>query len=218
MRILNIATLSASTWDMEGSWGSECLLTQDDLLGLGIFHIPPFDLSPLCQPGTESEFNQTPCASNLDQLYKDTSSSSSPSSTCPTPKNDPSPSHPDIKLRSASRKRKNLVRRNTMPEKEARARECHNNVEKKYRNRLTSNFEALLAVLPEAQLLAQCDQSGRQMRGRQFTRGQVLDAAIDRILTLEKEAETLTATRDRLLRDVAGMNLKTHLLGRLIVD
>lgn len=84
-----------------------------------------------------------------------------------------------------------------------RARECHNLVEKQYRNRLKAQFEALLAVLPVSQPL-DCTRpiTGNAQRGQYFSRGQVLDAARERILTLEEEIEQGTAVRDWLLSDL----------------
>ncbi|KAI8722894.1 BHLH domain-containing protein [Fusarium sp. LHS14.1] len=117
------------------------------------------------------------------------------------------PSHADIKLRSASCKPKRSTRMASAgPKKEVRARECHNLVEKQYRTRLKAQFEALLAVLPIAQPLDHGDRLTRGGPGQYLSRGQVLDAARERILELEEELEEVASVRDDLLRDLTGLH------------
>ena len=105
------------------------------------------------------------------------------------------------RLRSASRKSKNAGNKANRTSSEAHARECHNVVEKHYRNRLNANFAKLLAVLPPAQIEkhgAKFDPNGC----RCLSKGQVLDAARDHIVELEKEIESETVIRDALLRNL----------------
>ncbi|CAG7561942.1 unnamed protein product [Fusarium equiseti] len=54
---------------------------------------------------------------------------------------------PEVKLRSASRKPKRTRQKISVAANVQRARNCHNNIEKKYRARLKQGFERLLAVL-----------------------------------------------------------------------
>ncbi|KAK2668054.1 hypothetical protein RAB80_015434 [Fusarium oxysporum f. sp. vasinfectum] len=97
----------------------------------------------------------------------------------------------DFKLRSAPRKSKR-------PRKEQvhslQARKCHNEVEKQYRTRLKLRFENLLAVLQASRT------NDNDLRGVSATdvgyilsRGEVLDAAIHRILALKKENDKLSS-------------------------
>lgn len=110
----------------------------------------------------------------------------------------------DVKLWSASRKPKKSPRRERSSQKDGmRARECHNLVEKQYRCRLKAQFEALLAVLPVPHPLGHAGQIPSASRDQYFSRGQVLDAARERILQLEEAVEQAAAVRDRLLGGLA---------------
>ncbi|KAH7146635.1 hypothetical protein B0J13DRAFT_413775, partial [Dactylonectria estremocensis] len=100
---------------------------------------------------------------------------------------------PNVKLRSASRKPETPTRRKSaVPGKVLHARECHNNVEKQYRTRLKLHFENLLGMIQASRAKdAGPDEDGEANPDHCFSRGGVLDAARQRILTLEKENKQL---------------------------
>ncbi|KAI6756153.1 hypothetical protein HG530_011889 [Fusarium avenaceum] len=111
---------------------------------------------------------------------------------------DSKPSAP-AKMRSASRKPKNRRERPSLPANTRQARESHNNVEKQYRSRLKFRFERLLSVVQASMPKNESkSENGTVKDDYCFSRGEVLDAARDRILTLEEENKTL-ATRIELL-------------------
>ncbi|CAG1959686.1 unnamed protein product, partial [Fusarium graminearum] len=103
------------------------------------------------------------------------------------------PSTPtERKLRSASCKPKRSQVKRIFPLNTQRARQCHNNIEKQYRTRLKLRFEELLMVLQASRP----EDEGSQEEGSLGTnfcisRGEVLDAARQRILTLEEENKRL---------------------------
>ncbi|KAF4341571.1 hypothetical protein FBEOM_4473 [Fusarium beomiforme] len=97
---------------------------------------------------------------------------------------------PDIKLRAASQKPKNR-RQPLISKNPAHVRECHNLVEKQYRNRLKVQFEMLLAVLPASQTLTLANRESISSSGQILSKGQVLDLARERILELEEEIASL---------------------------
>ncbi|KAH7179000.1 uncharacterized protein B0J16DRAFT_346178 [Fusarium flagelliforme] len=101
---------------------------------------------------------------------------------------------PEVKLRSASRKPKRTRQRTSVAAGVQRARNCHNNIEKKYRARLKQGFERLLAVLytsmPSMGLMG--NESKSLDAGYCYSRGEVLDAAMQRILALEEDNRRLT--------------------------
>ncbi|OIW28749.1 hypothetical protein CONLIGDRAFT_632970 [Coniochaeta ligniaria NRRL 30616] len=94
---------------------------------------------------------------------------------------------------------------------ELQARQCHNLVEKQYRNRLNRQFENLLAVLPVDGECTSASASGRKTktsvtdRGgaaagveggeRRLSKAEVLDMARQRIVTLEREYDSLQSER-----------------------
>ncbi|KAL5610931.1 hypothetical protein FOBRF1_007048 [Fusarium oxysporum] len=114
---------------------------------------------------------------------------------------------PEVRLRSASRKPKILTRRKPPgSEKTLHALKCHNSVEKQYRTRLKLHFENLLAVIQASRAKdAGPDEDGSAIPDHCFSRGEVLDAARQRILTLEKENKQLAMRNDELLKDMAVM-------------
>ncbi|KAI7771223.1 hypothetical protein LZL87_014303 [Fusarium oxysporum] len=99
-----------------------------------------------------------------------------------------------VKLRSASRKPKRSRRKPAIDLNTQQARECHNNIEKQYRTRLKLRFEKLLTVL---QASRREDESPREVKSLKmnycFSRGDVLDAARQRISALEKENKRLSS-------------------------
>uniref|UniRef100_A0A0D2YIH0 BHLH domain-containing protein n=1 Tax=Fusarium oxysporum (strain Fo5176) TaxID=660025 RepID=A0A0D2YIH0_FUSOF len=98
-----------------------------------------------------------------------------------------------VKMRSASRRPKKVVKKPALPAHVVQARECHNNVEKQYRTRLKQKFERLLAVLQASKAK---DESGHEedpeAPGCGYSRGEVLDFARQRILALEEENRHLS--------------------------
>ncbi|KAF4446851.1 Allergen Fus c 3 [Fusarium austroafricanum] len=112
---------------------------------------------------------------------------------------DVSKTSPPAKMRSASRKPKNFRGRSSIPADIRQARESHNNVEKQYRTRLKYRFERLLSALQAS--MPKNESKGEDGSVRDpycFSRGEVLDVARQRILTLEEENKRL-ATRVEML-------------------
>ncbi|KAH7193946.1 uncharacterized protein B0J16DRAFT_412486 [Fusarium flagelliforme] len=107
---------------------------------------------------------------------------------------------PPPKMRSASRKPKNLRARPPIPSESRQARDSHNKVEKQYRTRLKYHFERLLLVLQESMPKSQYrGKDGSVKDPYCFSRGEVLDVARQRILALQEENKRL-ATQVELLR------------------
>lgn len=100
----------------------------------------------------------------------------------------------EIKLRSASRKPKKLREKLAVAPKIQQARNCHNNVEKQYRTRLKERFEKLLLALKETVP----PQDGMSDTDYCWSRGEVLDAATQRILSLREEKKSLTCRVEEL--------------------
>jgi hypothetical protein len=125
------------------------------------------------------------------------------------------------KLRSATRKQRRTplaetttARRNStsseaytdkpapLAAEELRSRQCHNLVEKQYRIRLNAQFERLLGVLPPG---SQDQRPEPRPDGgddgavvdKRLSKGDVLDAAIQRIKELEARNSTLVEERER---------------------
>jgi hypothetical protein len=110
---------------------------------------------------------------------------------------------PEVKLRSASRKPKRTrQQRISVAADVQRARNCHNNIEKKYRARLKQGFESLLAVLYTS-MPPMGNESKSLGAGYCYSRGEVLDAAVQRILALEEDNRRLTC---RLLELSEALN------------
>ncbi|RYC79511.1 hypothetical protein BFJ63_vAg17603 [Fusarium oxysporum f. sp. narcissi] len=100
----------------------------------------------------------------------------------------------EVKMRSASRKPKRLRRKSTVPLNIQHARECHNNVEKQYRTRLKIRFEKLLMVLQASKLKNEGKGEDDSVDpDYSYSRGEVLDAARQRILALEEVNKCLTS-------------------------
>lgn len=115
------------------------------------------------------------------------------------------PSAP-AKMRSASRKSKNFRGKPAVPANIRQARESHNNVEKKYRSRLKFRFEGLLSALQASMPKNESKgEDGPVEDDHCFSRGEVLDAARDRILTLEEENKRLE-TRFKFLSQKRVIN------------
>lgn len=114
----------------------------------------------------------------------------------------------DTRLRTASRKPKRQSHRNialkspSIPEIVKQSRKSHNLVEKQYRSRLKNHFESLLAVLLQSRFE---DIDDSNSSNHLFSRAEVLDAARQRILSLEREYEVLAENRNQLLSDIALM-------------
>ncbi|EXL65436.1 hypothetical protein FOPG_18340 [Fusarium oxysporum f. sp. conglutinans race 2 54008] len=99
----------------------------------------------------------------------------------------------EVKMRSASRRPKRLRRKPSIPPNIQQARECHNNVEKQYRTRLKLRFESLLMAI-QASRPKNDNVGGDDSVDADYcySRGEVLDAARQRILTLEEENKRLS--------------------------
>ncbi|KAG7414774.1 hypothetical protein DER46DRAFT_685222 [Fusarium sp. MPI-SDFR-AT-0072] len=101
---------------------------------------------------------------------------------------------PEVKMRSGFHKPKKVHKKPRLPPHVLEARECHNNVEKKYRTRLKLRFERLLAVLEASKLRDKpVGEDDSEAPGFGYSRGEVLDAARQRILTLEDENRYLAS-------------------------
>ncbi|KAJ2897053.1 hypothetical protein MKZ38_005003 [Zalerion maritima] len=104
-------------------------------------------------------------------------------------------------LRTASRKAKRTsAHKPAASEEELRARASHNLVEKQYRNRLNTQFERLLAVLPAP---GSDDDGGTD--DRRLSKAEVLDIARKRIRSLEKERDNLKMQKNELTVSVGRM-------------
>ncbi|SPJ83617.1 uncharacterized protein FTOL_10133 [Fusarium torulosum] len=121
-----------------------------------------------------------------------------------------------VNLRTASYKpkkptkwlTKNLAyKKLTSLERLTQPRQSHNLVEKRYRSKLKSHFESLLAVLP---VPPSKDDHDQKSCNRCFTRAEVLVAARDRIISLEEGLEVMAKERDQLQADVALIDEFTH--------
>ncbi|KAJ0130367.1 Alkaline ceramidase YPC1 [Fusarium oxysporum f. sp. albedinis] len=111
----------------------------------------------------------------------------------------------EIKMRSASRKPKRLQRISTVPLNIQHARECHNNVEKKYRTRLKIRFEKLLMVLHASKPKNEGkDEDDLVDPDYSYSRGEVLDAARQRILTLEENKRLTSQIKELKKSFMAG--------------
>jgi hypothetical protein len=118
-------------------------------------------------------------------------------------------------LRSASRTSKN-TRKVTGISEQQKSRSSHNLVEKQYRNRLTTQFEDLLAVLPESGLPAgtsaeasegddpASDDRLKMSEKKRVSKGEVLEMARQRILFLEEENKKIERKNEELRRTEAG--------------
>ncbi|KAL1898149.1 hypothetical protein Sste5346_003551 [Sporothrix stenoceras] len=95
----------------------------------------------------------------------------------------------------------------SLTSEERRARQNHNIVEKQYRNRLNSQFERLLSILPANQM--EGAEMGRTVEfdERRMSKAEVLDLARRRIHALENEIQQLYTDRDNLRNNVATLNL-----------
>lgn len=102
--------------------------------------------------------------------------------------------------------------------KQRRARNSHNKVERKYRDRLNTQYVHLLAVLPislqrgggegvtaDTSKPSKKPGSGGNKGDRGICKGEILDMATSRIKALEQEAEFLQQERDSLLTSVDGL-------------
>ncbi len=108
------------------------------------------------------------------------------------------------RLRSASRASKNANHNPPATAEERRSRECHNQVEKQYRNRLNTQFEHLLDALPENMRKGEGVNDrdhgfeGLGSAERKVSRAEVLDMARRHIKLLERECALLEGERDEL--------------------
>ncbi|UPK91463.1 hypothetical protein LCI18_002398 [Fusarium solani-melongenae] len=200
------ATPSLTDWETDHSSGSKNL-PQDTFLPLERPQTLNDNGVLTHHPKADTSLDSIACAARLENSRSSTSTSVPEDDEAFTSSSQHEKRHSgrsDVKLRSASRKPKRSTHHKRPSHKSGiRARECHNLVEKLYRNRLKAQFEALLAVLPVSQPL-DCTRpiTGNAQQGQYFSRGQVLDAARERILELEKEIEQGTAVRDGLQSDL----------------
>src|SRR3569833_3116039 len=90
-----------------------------------------------------------------------------------------------------------------------RARHNHNLIEKQYRNRLNSQFEQLLAALPEEGCVLGEEKTAAAARlgpdDRRISKANVLDKARRHIVALEAETKKLRAERKNLIENVQLM-------------
>lgn len=115
------------------------------------------------------------------------------------------------RLRSASRASKNANHNPPATAEEKRSRECHNQVEKQYRNRLNAQFENLLDALPENMRKGEGGGDGDHgyegfgSSERKVSRAEVLDMARRHIKLLERECALLEGERDELRDNVVRL-------------
>ncbi|SPJ91934.1 uncharacterized protein FTOL_13588 [Fusarium torulosum] len=205
------AIIEGNMWGTDGSWNSQHFF-DDAMTQFGISGFLQVNLPTTYQTSTEMASNYFEYAPSEESRSRDSSEPTFPagddenSSGLLVPSRSNSSQDSELQLRSASRKSKNRKRRRpVLSNSQKHARECHNLVEKQYRTRLKAQFENLLAVLPTPQDPNYAGKDATGNPGRYLSRGQVLDAAKERIIKLEKEVELSTLRRDRLLEDMAQM-------------
>ncbi|EXL39697.1 hypothetical protein FOCG_17704 [Fusarium oxysporum f. sp. radicis-lycopersici 26381] len=99
----------------------------------------------------------------------------------------------EVKMRSAPRRPKRFRRKPPLPRNIQQARECHNNVEKQYRTRLNLRFERLLMAIQASRYMNNnVGGDGTVDADYYYSKGEVLDAARQRILALEEENKQLS--------------------------
>ncbi|KAH6874212.1 hypothetical protein B0T10DRAFT_588124 [Thelonectria olida] len=128
-------------------------------------------------------------------------------------------------LRTASRKPENASRRHrsTLQKKDSkvtfaqkRARDCHNETEKRYRDRLNSQYTALLNMIPlGSQTIIHQNSSPNtnesQLRvSRSVSRGEILDAARNYIQTLEQTQEVLRQEKEQLTKAIETVKARVQ--------
>ncbi|KAM5364944.1 hypothetical protein ACJA88_012786 [Fusarium oxysporum] len=127
----------------------------------------------------------------------------------------PKASSPAVKMRSASRKPKTLRGKPSIPANIQLARESLNNVERDYRTRLKVRFEKLLRAVQESMFKNETtDEDGSVRDDYRFSRGEVLDAARQRILALEEEKRRLT-TRVEILNHNLMVNRRRQTMAKM---
>ncbi|QPC64264.1 hypothetical protein HYE67_006495 [Fusarium culmorum] len=99
----------------------------------------------------------------------------------------------EVKLRSASHKSKNSRTNSAVAPDVAKARNCHNKVEKQYRARLNTRFARLLTVLQASMPAQNADGNAISSfdANYAYSRGEVLDLATERFLTMQEENRRL---------------------------
>lgn len=139
------------------------------------------------------------------------------STSTTTTASSPTSAKPSVGLRTAPRKPKPEASKTSpsaaspaTPEEdltaeEQRARQSHNLVEKKYRNRLNAQFEQLLAVLPADEQRDSKRGGSQDGEEKRMSKGDVLDLARRRIRALEDEKARLQAERQALLEQSNAM-------------
>jgi len=91
----------------------------------------------------------------------------------------------------------------------SKTRSNHNQIEKQYRNRLNSQFETLLSILPREGVIGGGEGEGEGHQGveaRKVSKAEVLDMATKHIKKLEKEQEELEGENEFLEEKVAELN------------
>jgi hypothetical protein len=111
----------------------------------------------------------------------------------------------EVKLRSASHKPKRLRWKTAVTPSVQQARSCHNNVEKQYRARLKRRFERLLTALQTSVSSHNGVEieTGPLDANYLYSRGEVLDVATQRILTLQEENKRLKCRIQELSQALA---------------
>jgi hypothetical protein len=116
------------------------------------------------------------------------------------------PSPPPSNLLRTSRRKKSLPKTPISPnDVEGKARFCHNQVEKQYRERLNKHFERLVAVLPRPE--NDDGEGGNEVggsggsddgRNRRMSKAEALELARRTIRVLEKERASLERQKEEL--------------------
>ncbi|CAK7216009.1 hypothetical protein SBRCBS47491_002685 [Sporothrix bragantina] len=90
---------------------------------------------------------------------------------------------------------------------ERRARQNHNIVEKQYRNRLNSQFDRLLQILPANQPDGPDGARPMEIDEKRMSKAEVLELARKRIYQLEKEIQDLYTESESLRNNVQTLNM-----------
>lgn len=117
------------------------------------------------------------------------------------------PPNTDAFIGQGSPPKGNNSQTETLTLEERRVRQNHNIVEKQYRNRLNSQFERLLSILPANRLDGSDVAQSVDFDDRRMSKAEVLKLARRRIYSLNDEIQKLNKESDNLRSSVQTLNL-----------
>jgi hypothetical protein len=188
------------SWDFPESWYGDLDITTDDQLS------PLSDAADLTR-STYTLIDQLSSASDIENVQPSDSEASIVMDSVPMEKYEVPVTERGIRCQSAGTRNKPKLRTATRTKKqrgspdisnlstEKRFRTMHNQVEKRYRKRLNSQFESLLALLPD--MIEDDEQARDDTQKRRITKAVTISAAIRYIKQLVSERENLMEQIDR---------------------